>query len=408
MIFIHNTYDWLYNEDINKKEDFMDNFVYSVPTTIYFGKGQVKHIGEIISTYGKNVLIVYGGGSIKRNGIYEDVTSIFQKAGITYHELSGVEPNPRITTVRKGVDICRKEGIDVILPIGGGSSIDCAKVIAGAVTYEGDPWDIVLDPSKVVSVLPIVSILTLSATGSEMDTFAVISNMETNDKVGTSHEDMRPKASILDPSYTFSVPKYQTAAGTADIMSHIFECYFSRVEGFMQNRMAEGLLKTCIEFGVKAVHDPENYEARANLMWASSWAINNFIKLGKVVEWSVHPMEHQLSAYYDITHGVGLAILTPHWMEYVLNDETVSKFVEYGVNVWNIDADKDPFEIAHEAIQKTKDYFVAMGIPTTLREVGIEDETYFDVMAEKASDGLQAAFVPLNKEDIIEIYRRAL
>lgn len=386
----------------------MDNFVYSVPTTIYFGKGQVQHVGEIVSQYGKNVLMVYGGGSIKRNGIYDDVTRIFKEEGITYHELSGVEPNPRITTVRKGVELCRKEQIDVILPIGGGSTIDCAKVIAGSITYEGDPWDIVIDPSKVVSVLPIISILTLSATGSEMDTFAVISDMESNDKIGTSHEDMRPKASILDPSYTFSVPANQTAAGTADIMSHIFECYFSRVDAYMQNRMAEGLLKTCIEYGVTAIKDPENYEARANLMWASSWAINNFIKLGKVVEWSVHPMEHQLSAYYDITHGVGLAILTPHWMEYVLNDETVYKFKEYGVNVWGIDAEKDPFEIAHEAIQKTKEYFVAMGIPTTLREVGIEDERFFEVMAEKASDGLDAAFVPLHKEDIIEIYRKAL
>lgn len=386
----------------------MDNFVYEIPTTIYFGKGQVKHIGEIISQYGKNVLIVYGGGSIKRNGIYDDVTSIFKKSGITYHELSGVEPNPRITTVREGVALCRKEKIDVILPIGGGSTIDCAKVIAGAVSYEGDAWDIVIDPSKVVSVLPIITILTLSATGSEMDTFAVISDMEANDKIGTSHEDMRPKASILDPSYTFSVPAYQTAAGTADIMSHIFECYFSRVEGYMQNRMAEGLLKTCIEFGVTAIQSPEDYEARANLMWASSWAINNFIKLGKIVAWSVHPMEHQLSAYYDITHGVGLAILTPHWMEYVLNDETVHKFCEYGKNVWGIDGGKDPFEIAHEAIRYTKEYFVKMGIPMTLREVGIVDDHYFDIMAEKACDGLENAFVALTKEDIKEIFKRAL
>ena len=262
----------------------MENFVYSVPTTVYFGKGQVRHIANIVSAYGKSVLLVYGGGSIKRNGIYDAVTDIFQANGISYHELSGVEPNPRITTVRKGVELCRKEGIEVVLPIGGGSTIDCAKVIAAAVSYEGDAWDIVLDPSKIESVLPIVSILTLAATGSEMDTFAVISNLETNDKIGTSHEDMRPKASILDPSYTFSVSAYQTAAGTADIMSHILECYFSNVEGFMQDRMAEGLLKTCIEFGVKAIENPEDYEARANLMWASSWAINNFIKLGKVVE----------------------------------------------------------------------------------------------------------------------------
>lgn len=385
----------------------MDNFVYSIPTEIYFGKGQVKNIGNIVSQYGKNVLLVYGGGSIKRNGIYDDVTSVFKEQGITFHELSGVEPNPRITTVREGVELCRTKHIDVVLPIGGGSSIDCAKVIAAAVSYQGDAWDIVLDPSKVVRVLPIVTILTLSATGSEMDTFAVISDMDTNDKIGTSHVDMRPKASILDPSYTFSVPANQTAAGTADIMSHILECYFSNVSGYMQDRMAEGLLKTCIEFGVKAMASPDDYEARANLMWASSWAINNFIKLGKGVEWSVHPMEHQLSAYYDITHGVGLAILTPHWMEYVLNEKNVYKFKEYGIHVWGIDKDKDDFEIAHEAIRMTKDYFVEMGIATTLREVGIEDDRYFDIMAEKACVGLENAFVALTKEDVKEIYKRS-
>ncbi|MEG0470154.1 MAG: iron-containing alcohol dehydrogenase, partial [Longicatena sp.] len=368
----------------------------------------VKHIGEIVSQYGKKVLIVYGGGSIKRNGLYDEVTGILKGMGITYHELSNVEPNPRLTTVKKGVEICRKEQIDVVLPIGGGSTIDCAKVIAGAVTYAGDPWDIVLDATKVKSVLPIVTILTLSATGTEMDTFAVISNMETNDKIGTGHEGMRPKASILDPTYTFSVPANQTAAGTADIMSHIFESYFSNIPSYMLDRSAEALLKTCIKYGVIAIKEPNNYEARANLMWASSWAINDFIKLGKPVAWSVHPMEHQLSAYYDITHGVGLAILTPHWMEYVLNDETVEKFKEYGVNVWGINETKDSFEIAHEAIQKTKEYFVEMGIPTTLREVGIMDEEFFEVMAEKASAGLEAAYVPLTKEAIIEIYRKAL
>ncbi|MEF2782560.1 MAG: iron-containing alcohol dehydrogenase [Clostridium sp.] len=385
----------------------MENFVYSIPTKIYFGKGQICHIGEIVSDYGKKALLVYGGGSIKRNGIYDDVVKYLKESNVSWCELSGVEPNPRITTVRKGVELCRKENIDVIVPIGGGSTIDCAKVIAGAVTYPNDAWDIVLDPSKIVSVLPIVSVLTLSATGSEMDTFAVISNMETNDKIGTGHEDMRPKASILDPSYTYSVSAYQTAAGTADIMSHILECYFSNVEGYLQDRMAEGLLKTCIEYGVKAVQHPDDYEARANLMWTSSWAINNFIKLGKDVAWTVHPMEHQLSAYYDITHGVGLAILTPHWMKYVLNENTVAKFKEYGVNVWGIDSEKDPFEIAEEAIQKTKDYFLAMGIPMTLKEVGIEDEKYFDVMAEKAAADLKGAYVELTKEDVKKIYQMA-
>ncbi|MEG1731617.1 MAG: iron-containing alcohol dehydrogenase [Longicatena sp.] len=386
----------------------MENFIYSVPTKIYFGKGQVEHIGEIIAEFGQNVLLVYGGGSIKRNGLYDSVTSILKQKGINIHELAGVEPNPRITTVRKGVELCREHKIDVILPIGGGSTIDCAKVIAGSVSYPNDAWDIVIDPSKVVSVLPIVTILTLSATGSEMDTFAVISDMEHNDKIGTSHEAFRPKVSILDPSITCSVPANQSAAGTADIMSHIMECYFSNVQGFMLDRMAEGLLKTCIEYGVKAVKEPDNYEARANLMWASSWAINNFIKLGKVVTWTVHPMEHQLSAYYDITHGVGLAILTPHWMEYVLNDVSVHKFREFGINVWNIDAQKDPFEIAHEAINLTKDYFVKMGIPTTLREVGIVDDRYFEVMAQKAAADLKGAFVELNAEDVKNIFQKAL
>lgn len=386
----------------------MENFIYSVPTMIYFGKGQVQHIGEIVKEYGTKVLLVYGGGSIKRNGIYDDVVKIFEQEGISYVELSGVEPNPRITTVRKGVELCRANDIDVVLPIGGGSTIDCAKVIAASISYEGDPWDIVIDPRKVKSVLPIITILTLAATGSEMDTFAVISDMENNDKIGTSHDAMRPKASILDPSYTFSVSAYQTAAGTADIMSHIMECYFSNAQGYMQDRMAEGLLKTCIAFGVKAIAHPDDYEARANLMWASSWAINNFIKLGKNVSWTVHPMEHQLSAYYDITHGVGLAILTPHWMEYVLNENTVEKFKEFGVNVWNIDADKDPFEIAHEAISKTADYFKAMGIPMTLKEVGIEDDRYFAVMAAKAAPDLKGAFVELSEEDIKNIYHKAL
>lgn len=386
----------------------MENFVYAIPTTIYFGKGQISKLGSAVSAYGKRALLVYGGGSIKRNGIYDDVISIGKRSGITCFELAGVEPNPRIETVRKGIDLCRQEHIEVIVPIGGGSSIDCAKVIAAGVSYQGDAWDIVCDPGKIVSVLPIVSVLTLAATGSEMDTFAVISNMETNDKIGTGHPDMRPKASILDPSYTCSVNAYHTAAGTADIMSHIFECYFSNAEGYLQDRMAEGLLKTCINYGVRAVQEPDHYEARANLMWASSWAINNFITLGKGVAWSVHPMEHQLSAYYDITHGVGLAILTPHWMAYVLRPETVDKFCQYGINVWGIDAGKDPFEIAHEAIAKTKEYFVKLGIPTTLREVGIVDDRYFDVMAQKAAIGLQGAFVALTKEDVKQIYRSAL
>lgn len=300
----------------------MNHFVYTVPTAIYFGKGQIEKLPEIVGAWGKRVLIVYGGGSIRKNGIFDRAVELLDAAGISWIELGGVDPNPRIETVRKGVEICRQEKIEVLLPIGGGSSIDCAKVVAAGACYDGDPWDLVLDSRKITKALPVISVLTLAATGSEMDTAAVISDLERGDKIGTKSEYMRPKASILDPSYTETVNAWHTASGTADIMSHIFEAYFSNTEGYMQDRMAEGLLKTCIEFGIRAVKNPEDYEARANLMWAGSWAINDFLKLGKEVAWSVHPMEHELSAYYDITHGAGLAVLTPHWMRHVLNDRT--------------------------------------------------------------------------------------
>lgn len=385
----------------------MNNFVYSIPTTIYFGKGQIDQIGRIAAGVGKKALLVYGGGSVKKNGIYDAVIARLKEAGVQWEELSGVEPNPRITTVREGARICKEKGIDMVLPMGGGSTIDCAKVVAAAACYDGDPWDLVLDGSKAPRVLPVIAVLTLSATGSEMDTFAVISDMEKNDKLGTGHPGMRPVASILDPTYTQTVNAWQTACGTADIMSHIFEVYFSNVEGYMQDRMAEGLLKTCIRFGVEAVEHPDSYEARANLMWASSWAINDFLTLGKEVAWTVHPMEHELSAYYDITHGAGLAILTPHWMRYVLSDRTVKKFQEYGVNVWGADPAADPWETARMAIDKTADYFKQMGLPSTLREVGIGPEK-LEIMARKAAGHLAGAYEELTPDQVLEIYRAAL
>jgi alcohol dehydrogenase YqhD (iron-dependent ADH family) len=385
----------------------MQNFVYSIPTEIYFGKGQIKHLVNIIKKYGSRVLIVYGGGSIKKIGLYDTIINMFNENDIKYTELSGVEPNPKLTSVKKGIELCKQFNGDIILSVGGGSTIDCGKVIAAGVSYDGDPWDLVIDPKKIKDVLPVVSILTLAATGSEMDMLAVISNMDTNDKIGLGNVNMRPVASILDPEYTYTVSKYQTAAGTADIMSHIIEAYFSNSEGYMQDRMAEGLLKTCIEFGIKAIAKPDDYEARANLMWTGSWAINGFLALGKPGAWSCHAMEHELSAYYDITHGVGLAIITPHWMKYVLNDIHLKKFVEYGVNVWNIDSSLEKYEIANKAIEKTREYFISLGIPTTLKEVGIGEEK-FDIMAEKASKKLSSSYSPLNKEDVLNIYKSSL
>ncbi len=386
----------------------MINFNYSIPTKIFFGRDQIKLLPEQIKNYGTKVLIAYGGGSIKKMGLYDKVIELLKSNNISYWELPGIEPNPRVTSVRKGAELCKEHNIDLVLAIGGGSSIDCAKVIAAAANYEGDAWDLVLDPKKITKVTPVASILTLSATGSEMDAGAVITNLETNEKLGTGHPDMAPKFSILDPTYTFTVPKNQTAAGTADIMSHIFEVYFNHTEGaYLQNRMAEAMLKTCINYGRKAMDEPENYEARANLMWTSSLAINGLLTYGKETRWSVHPMEHELSAYYDITHGVGLAILTPAWMEYVLSDKTVDKFVEYGVNVWNIDSTKDKYEIAKEAINKTREFFKSLDIPMTLREVGIGEEKLEEMAKQAVRRGTLGNFRPLEAEDVLKIFKAA-
>lgn len=385
----------------------MQAFTYHIPTKIHFGKGQLVHLTEL-SESGHSVLLVYGGGSIKKSGLYEEAMQLLHQAGLQVTELSGVEPNPRIESVRAGVACCKEQKLDMVLAIGGGSVIDCAKVIAAGACYDGDPWDLVIDPGKIQTALPIYSVLTLAATGSEMDSFAVISDLSKHEKWGTSAECMKPKMSILDPTYTYSVSKKQTAAGTADMMSHIFENYFTNVPGAaVQARFAEGLLKTCVQYGPIALQHPDNYEARANLMWASSMAINGLLSDGAEVGWCVHPMEHELSAFYDITHGEGLAILTPHWMDFALSEATAAKFAAYGRAVFGITETED-WKAAKAAIAETRAFFRTMQLPETLREVGICEETHFEEMAEKAAAGCVGCYVPLTKEDIIGIFRAAL
>ena len=389
----------------------MQNFNYSIPTKIFFGKGQIEVLAREIKKHGTRVLLTYGGGSIRKSGLYDEVVGSLNENNIEFWELGGIDPNPRIDSVREGIKIIRENNIDFILAVGGGSTIDCSKVIAAGYYYDGDPWDLIIKKAKVTNALPIGTILTIAATGSEMDTGAVITNLETKQKLSVGHPSMAPKFSILDPIYTYTVPKYQTAAGVADIMSHTFENYFTLNDGaYLQNRLAEAILKTCIHYGKIAIDEPENYEARANIMWSSSLAINGLLSYGKDTVWSVHAMEHELSAYYDITHGIGLAILTPPWMEYVLDDERVDKFVEYGVNVWGIDANKDKYEIARESIDKTREFFLSLGIPMTLREVGIGEEN-LENMAKAAIEhkgGEVGNFKPLCYEEVLAIYKKAL
>ena len=385
----------------------MNNFDLYLNTHVFFGREAASNIPQNINCYGNRVLMVYGGGSIFKNGVYEEVTTILQNGGIEYIELGGIDPNPRIASVREGAKICKENNIDVVLAVGGGSTVDCAKAIAAAACYSGDAWDLVLDKSKVTKALPIFVVLTVAATGSEMDCGAVISNPETKDKYDFDSPWMRPSCAFMDPTHTFTVPKKQTAAGTVDIMSHVLEAYFSRAQGFMQDRIAEALLKTCIVNGNVALDNPTDYDARANLMWASSWAINGLTSCGKGQAWSVHQIEHMLSGYYDITHGVGLAILTPVWMEYVLDESSVDKFAEYAKNVWDVD-DNDKWNAAREGIRKTRECFTSWGMPTKLSELDIDDR-YFGDMAQKAAvRGLESAYKPLFEEDIVNILKRSL
>lgn len=384
----------------------MNNFNYSIPTEVYFGKGQIKNLSEI-ANLGSKVLMVYGGGSIKSNGAYDEACAVLHEAGTKYYELSGVDPNPRIDTVRMGAELCRSKDIDVVLAIGGGSTIDCSKIIAAAACYDGDPWDLVLDGTKIKGALPVVTVLTMAATGSEMNGNAVISDMEANEKLGTYSHWLKPVFSIEDPKYTYSLPADQTAAGVADIMSHVFEQYFTTVKGgFIQARLCESILKTCIQCGPVALKTPKNYEARANIMWASSLALNELIGYGIGIPWTVHGMEHELSAFYDITHGVGLAILTPFWMDKVLSDETAPKFAEYGRNVWGLDG-SDDMDVANKAIDSTREFFKSLGLPETLSEVGVEEKA-LPIMAAKLKNTFKKTYVPLSEADVLEIYKAAL
>lgn len=389
----------------------MNDFIYDIPTKVYFGKDHLNQLGPELKKYGTRVLLVYGGGSIKRIGLYDNVMNILKENGLDVFELAGVKPNPSIESVREGARICKENKIDVVLSVGGGSTLDCTKFIAAAAMVDHDPWDFFNEKwAPLTKALPILDVLTLSATGSEMDSGGVISNPETNDKVGRIEPVLQPKVSFLDPTTTFSVNAYQTACGSADMMSHVLEVYFNMNEDFeMLDGFMESLMRNIIKYTPIALKDPENYKARAELMWIGTWAINGFINGGKRQSWSCHPIEHQLSAVYDITHGLGLAILTPRWMEYCLDEHTVDKYVQFSENVFGIHGN-DKMEVAHKGIDALKDFFFRqLGLKSSLPEVGIDD-THFAAMAEKAvkNGDTQYAFKPLAKEDVIEIYKMCM
>lgn len=388
----------------------MQNFTYYNPTKLIFGKDTTSQLKEEIPKYGKKVLLVYGGGSIKRNGLYDEVSQILKDINAEVFELSGVEPNPRVTTARKGVDICKEEGIEFILAVGGGSTIDCVKAIAAGAKSDDDIWDIVTKKSFAKEALPFGTVLTLAATGSEMNAGSVITNWETNEKHGWGSPATYPQFSILDPVNTFSVPKNQTIYGIVDMMSHALEHYFHHEENtLLQDYMVEGLLRTVIETGPKLLDDLENYEHRATILYNGTMALNGMVSMGYQGDWASHNLEHAVSAVHDIPHGGGLAILFPHWMEHTLEANT-ARFTQLAIRVFNVNPEgKTDRDIALEGIKALRDFWSNIGAPSRLADYDITKDT-IEEMADKTVLARPefGNFKVLTREDAVSIYKASL
>lgn len=387
----------------------MQNFTFYNPTKLIFGKDQLSQLQTEIPQYGKKVLIVYGGGSIKRNGLYDKVKEQLHEIEAEVFELSGVEPNPRISTVRKGVEICKTEGIDFLLAVGGGSVIDCTKAIAAGAKYDGDAWDLVIKKAFAAKALPFGTVLTLAATGSEMNAGSVITNWETNEKYGWGSPVTFPKFSILDPVNTFTVPRNQTVYGIVDMMSHVLEHYFHLEENTdFQDRMCESLLITIMEAAPKLLEDLESYEHRASILYSGTMALNGILNMGYRGDWATHNIEHAVSAVYDIPHGGGLAILFPNWMKHNLNVKP-ERFKQLAIRVFNVDpAGKTDEETALEGIEKLREFWNSIGAPSRLADYDIDDSK-IELMADKATvNGEFGNFAKLNHDDVVSIYRASL
>lgn len=388
----------------------MVNFDYQTPTRLIFGRGVVQEkLHDVMKKFGKRVLITWGGGSIKRSGLYDQVREILKDKEI--HELPGIEPNPKYDpSVLEGVRICKEKNIDVILSVGGGSVLDCTKAIAGAACSDADPWDVITMKVPTLKAIPIVDIITLAATGSEYDRGGVISRTDTNDKLAYFSDLVFPAVSFIDPTYTFTLPVRQTLAGVSDCINHIMEQYFCGEHIMMNDAFMEGVIKSLMKNVRIVLEDPENYDARAEIFYATTLGCNGIYSLGNSESgWPMHAIEHALSGHYDINHGEGLAIVTPRWMKHILSEKTLERFVSFGTGVFGIDPALPEMEIAEKAIQSIHDFYREIGLPMTLREVGI-DGSRIDEMAHHiaVNEGLENAWAPLYEEDIAAILRDCL
>ena len=390
----------------------MGNFIYDIPTKVYFGENVIEgNLAKEINNYGNSVLLVYGKDTIKKTGLYDKIINELQNANIKVYEYFGIEANPRHTDINNASKLCKENDVDVLLAVGGGSVIDSSKLISAGKYYDGDVWNLVLKKDQVTKTMPLITVLTISAAGSEMNDTAVISNKDSLEKKGLKNSLFLPKVSFLDPTITYSVNKYQTACGSYDILSHIIETYFAKNKGlYMFDSLMESLMKTVIKYSKIAYNEPNNYEARANLMWSSSWAINGFLRIDKMPNvWVGHLIEHQLSAFYDVTHGLGLAIILPKYLRSILNENTKDRFYNFGVNVWDIDKNLPKMEVALKAIECLENFaYKDLELTSNLKELNIDD-SHFEEMANRiCSKGPVEALVNMDKEAILNILNRCL
>ena len=388
------------------------NFEYHVPTHIYFGDEQLGKLGSVLKQYGKRVLMIYGSERIKGTDIYRELIEQVKLYNLELFEMGGVEPNPRSYSVNKAVDICKREKIDVLLPIGGGSIIDCAKLASPAAFYDGDAWDFITGKAVMEKFIPIVAISTISGTGTDMDAYGIVSNAETDDKLPFFHPGLFPVASFLDPSVTYSVSPFQTACGAIDAFSHFLEVYLMRPNLYVLDRVIEGFMKSILHYIPIVMEHPDDYDARANIMWAASWALSGFT-YGPTngVPFMCHWIEDEVSAKYDITHGLGLAIILPNYLEYCLNEKSAPLYKEFATNVLGLDDNLDAMDSAKKSIEILRDlFFGTCGLKQHLSDYieGIDDSKFAEMARIACRDGIVHGFVDMTQEDAVNILKMSL
>lgn len=387
----------------------MDSFTFYNPVKLHFGEDALEKLPREIAQFGKKVLVVYGGGSVKKNGVYNTVIEKLHEADKTIFELSGVEPNPRVETARLGIDICKREGIDLVLAVGGGSVIDCSKLIAAGAKYDGDAWDIVIRKVFVQDALPLGTVLTLAATGSEMNSGSVITNAATEEKLSWGSPAAFPKFSILNPVYTVTVPKDHTVYGIVDMMSHVFEQYFhSTTNTPITDEMCEGVLRTVITTAPKLLGDLENIQLRETILLAGTIGLNGFLSIGSRGDWASHNIEHAVSAVYDIPHAGGLAILQPHWMRLSVSVNP-ERFAGLATRVFGVDATgKSPEEVAYEGIDRISSFWTSLGAPSRFADYDIDDSKFDQIVEHAMQNGPFGNFNKLQEEDVRTILQNSL